>query len=422
MEYLERIIDKKIDIKLKSAGAVVIRGPKWCGKTTSAKKFVNSCIELQDSQSGKNYLNVAKENPSYILEGDKPRLIDEWQLAPNLWNAIRNDIDVQNAKGLYVLTCSSVPPRDDSMHSGVGRFAIVNMKPLSLYESGDSNGKISLKDLFDGKRDINGITTDIQLKDIAYLICRGGWPSSISESKEVSLEIAYNYVDVLVESDISRIDGVRRNPEVARVILKAYARAVCTISSNSSIIKDVMANFSDISQRSIVDYLSVLKNLYIIDEIEAWSPNIRSKTTIRSSNKKSFVDPSLAVASLGVNENDILMDPNTFGLLFENLVNRDLSIYADSFRANIKHYRDRYGLECDNIIHCYNGKYALVETKLSEVYLEDAVANLIELRDLIVSKQPILGEPEFLMVITGGNMSYTTKEGVLVVPITCLKD
>lgn len=364
MEYVKRIVDKEIENKINSTGAIVIKGPKWCGKTTSAKQVSKSVLEMQNPDLQENYFELAMTKPSLLLEGDKPRLIDEWQLAPRLWNAVRYSIDKTSDVGQYILTGSSVPVEDDTLHSGTGRFAFVNMKPMTLYETGDSTGEISLLDILNGKRDIDGKKTNLEYERIAYVLCRGGFPSTIKLDKDKALEVSKNYIDVLCESDISKVDGVKRNKELARSILKAYARQISTIDSNKSLYEDIKANYSDISEKTINDYIEVLKKLYIIEEIEAWNPNIRSKTSIRTSPKKSMIDPSLATAVLECSPKELMMDIKTFGLLFENLVNRDLSVYVSSIGGNLKHYRDRFGLECDNVIHFNNGKYALVEVKL----------------------------------------------------------
>lgn len=422
MEYIKRIIDEKIKNSLQITGAVLIKGPKWCGKTTSAKQIAKSIIEMQNPDLQDNYLELADTKPSLLLEGEKPRLIDEWQLAPKLWNAVRYSVDNSGLTNQFILTGSSTPTEDDTLHSGVGRFSFITMKPMTLYESGDSNGLISLKDILDGKRDIDGIKTDLLYEKIAYVLCRGGWPNSLKLNESSSLEIAKNYIDVLVNSDISRIDGVRRDPSLARAILKSYARQVSTIDSDNSLHEDVKANFSDVSERTIIDYLNTLKKLYIIDEIEAWNPNIRSKTAIRTSPKKTMIDPSLAVAILGCSPKDIMLDVRTFGLLFENLVNRDLSVYVDSIGGTLKHYRDRYDLECDNVIHFNNGKYALIEIKLGGNKIKEAEEHLNTLKKLIIENEPKIGKPEFCMIITGTDMAYVTETGVLVVPIGCLKN
>ena len=421
MDYIKRIVDKEIEKKLRTSGAVVIRGPKWCGKTTSAKQFAKSILEMQNPDTEDNYKELANIKPSILLQGEKPRLIDEWQLAPKLWNAVRYAVDTAGDVNQFILTSSSTPVEDPTMHSGVGRFSFVNMKPLSLYESGESNGVISLQDLLDEKTNIDGKQSNLSYEDLVYALCRGGWPNSLKMSKEDALEVAPNYLNTLVNSDISRIDGVNRDPQLASIILKSYSRLVSTNGTNGALFEDIKANYGDISEKTISDYLNVLKKLYIIEEISAWNPNIRSKTTIRTSPKKMLIDPSLAVAALGCSYNELLLDVNTLGLLFENLVNRDLSIYAGSIGGTLNHYRDRYGLECDNVIHFKNGKYALVEVKLSKEKIEEAEEHLLKLKDLI-SQNPKLKEPTFMMVITATKTAYKTENGILVVPIGCLKN
>ena len=422
MEYIKRIVDKEITDKLSIMGAIQIKGPKWCGKTTSAKRVAKSILEMQNPDLQDDYNELANTKPSLLLEGDKPRLIDEWQIAPKLWNAVRYSVDNIGLPNLYILTGSSTPTEDDTMHSGVGRFAFVTMKPMTLYESGDSNGKVSLSDILIGKRDIDGIKSELTYEKIAYLICRGGWPNALKLPEDRALEIAKNYVDVLCNSDISRVDGVRRDSNLAKAILKSYARQVSTIDSNQSLYEDVKSNYADVSERTIMDYMNTLKKLYIIEEIEAWNPNIRSKTAIRTSPKKSMIDPSLAVAVLGCSPKDIMLDIRTYGLLFENLVNRDLSVYVNSIGGTLKHYRDRYDLECDNVIHFDNGKYALIETKLGATRIKEAEEHLLTLEKLIIDNEPKIGKPEFMMIITGTDMAYTTENGILVVPIGCLKN
>ena len=421
MDYIKRIVDKEIEKKLRTSGAVVIRGPKWCGKTTSAKQFAKSILEMQNPDTEDNYKELANIKPSILLQGEKPRLIDEWQLAPKLWNAVRYAVDTAGDVNQFILTGSATSVEDPTMHSGVGRFSFVNMKPLSLYESGESNGVISLQDLLDEKTNIDGKQSNLSYEDLVYAVCRGGWPNSLKMSKEDALEVAPNYLNTLVNSDISRIDGVNRDPQLASIILKSYSRLVSTIGTNGALFEDIKANYGDISEKTISDYLNVLKKLYIIEEISAWNPNIRSKTTIRTSPKKMLIDPSLAVAALGCSYNELLLDVNTLGLLFENLVNRDLSIYAGSIGGTLNHYRDRYGLECDNVIHFKNGKYALVEVKLSKEKIEEAEEHLLKLKDLI-SQNPKLKEPTFMMVITATKTAYKTENGILVVPIGCLKN
>ena len=429
-KYRERIIDKELSKQMKIAGAILIRGPKWCGKTTTCKQRAKSFIELQDEDiddENSNALQLAELKPTLLLEGEKPRLIDEWQLAPNLWNTIRHSIDETGKKGQYLLTGSATPNEEGNkgkkLHSGAGRFAFLDMKTMSLFESGDSNGKISLFELLAGKREIDGITSDITYERMAYLICRGGWPDIFNiEDEEATLGISKNYITAVCESDISKIDGISRNAGLARLILKSYARLDSSIESNQTLIEDVIANNNNVTDRTINDYLAVLKKLYIIDEIPAWNPNIRSKTAIRATPKKSLVDPSLATALLGISPKELMLEPRTYGLLFENLVDRDLSIYVNSIGGTLNHYRDRYGLECDEVAHFDNGKYCLIETKIgSEKTIREAEQHLLELKKLI-AKNDKLRKPEFLMIITNTKMAYTTENGILVVPIGCLRN
>ena len=422
MEYIKRIVDKEIKDNLKVMGAVLIKGPKWCGKTTSAKQIAKSVLEMQNPDLQENYFELANTKPSILLEGDKPRLIDEWQLAPKLWNAVRYSVDKISKPGQYILTGSATPKEDDTLHSGVGRFAFVTMKPLTLYESGESNGKISLSAILNGKTEIDGIKTKLGYEQIAYILCRGGWPASLNLDETNALQIAKNYINVLCESDISRVDGIKRDPSLARAILKSYARQVSTIDSNQSLYNDIKANYSEVSEKTINDYVNVLKKLFIIEEIEAWNPNIRSKTAIRTSPKKSMIDPSLATAALGCTPKDIMIDIRTFGLLFENLVNRDLSVYVKSIGGTLKHYRDRYDLECDNVIHFEDGRYALVEIKLGGSKIKEAEEHLITLKQLIEKNEPKIGKPTFMMIITGTEIAYKTDNNILVVPIGCLKN
>ena len=386
MDYVKRIIDKEIKKKLAVMGAVVIKGPKWCGKTTSAKKISKSVIEMQNPEMAENYMELAATKPSLLLEGEKPRLIDEWQIAPTLWNAVRYDVDKTGRKGQYILTGSATPNdiNDKYLHSGVGRFSFINMKPFSLYESNESNGKISLKDIFDKKVNIDGIRSELTYEKLAYALCRGGWPASLGLDEENALEISKSYIDVLCESDISKVDNVSRNPRLARTILRAYSRQISTIDSDKTLYEDVMSNYAEVTERTIIEYLHALERLYIIEEMDSWNPNIRSKTAIRSSKKKTMVDPSLAVAALGVSPKDLMLDINTFGLLFKNLVDRDLSIYVNGIGGYIEHYRDRYGLECDSVIHLNDGRYGLIEVKLGSMKgIKEAEEHLLKLKSLI---------------------------------------
>jgi hypothetical protein len=325
------------------------------------------------------------------------------------------------------LTGSTTPNDEDTknLHSGVGRFSFVDMKPMTLYESGESNGSISLTDVLNKRISISGQSSSIDYSRLAFLTCRGGWPSSVGKSDRVALNTIREYVTGLCESDIRRIDGKMRNPELARVILKAYARHVSTIESNTALINDVKYFYGDISRQTIANYIKILKRLFVIDEVASWNPNLRSKTGIRTSPKKGFVDPSIAVAALECSPDDLIHDPKTFGFIFENLVYRDLSVYVNNIGGHVRHYRDRQGLECDHVIHFHNGKHGLVQTKLGTYGIDDGIEKLREMRDLIKEKNKekmIIKEPEFLMVITGTDTAFTTKDGIFIVPIGCLKD
>jgi len=427
MKYIRRIADEIVTDKLETTGAVVIRGPKWCGKTRTAKEFAKSVLELQDDEQMEKNKMLAGSDMSILLQGEKPRLIDEWQIIPRIWNSIRSDIDKQNKTGIYILTGSTTPKDEDTkdLHSGVGRFSYVDMKPMTLYESGESNGSVSLSDILLKKVKVSGQTSNIDYQMLAFLTCRGGWPSSIGKSDKVALSIIKEYITGLCESDIRGIDGKMRNPELARAILRAYARHVSTIDSNTTLIDDVKYSYGDISRQTISEYTKILKRLYVIDEVPSWNPNLRSKTGIRTSSKKGFTDPSIATAALECSPDDLAHDPKTFGLLFENLVHRDLSVYVNKIGGHVRHYRDRQGLECDHVIHFHNGKHGLVQTKLGTYGINDGISKLREMRDLIKEKNKekiVVKEPEFLMIVTGTDTAFTTEDGILVVPIGCLKD
>lgn len=426
-EYKKRIVDDIIDEKLETTGAVVIKGPKWCGKTRTAKEYAKSSLDLQDDEQIEKNKMLAGNDMSILLKGEKPRLIDEWQVIPRIWNSVRSDVDRQNKTGLYILTGSTTPKDEETknLHSGVGRFSFVDMKPMTLFESGESNGTISLKDIINNKVKVSGQTSNIDYQRLAFLTCRGGWPSSLDKSDRVALNVVKEYITGLCESDIRRIDGKMRDPEIARAILKAYARLVSTLETNATLIDDVKFNFGEVSRQTITDYLKVFKRLYVIEEIPSWNPNLRSKTGIRTSPKKGFVDPSIATAALECSPEELALDPKTFGFIFENLVNRDLSVYVSKIGGYVRHYRDRQNLECDHVIHFHNGKYGLVQTKLGTYGIDDGIAKLREMRDLIKEKnkeKKTVKEPDFLMVIAGIDTAFTTEDGILVVPIGCLKD
>lgn len=423
--YRKRIIDEELALQMEVSWAVIVRWPKRCGKTTTCKQFSKSFVTLQDGDGNNetNTIELAKLKPTLLLQWEKPRLIDEWQLAPNLWNAIRHSVDELWEKGQYLLTGSATPNEKDSqnLHSWIWRFAFLTMKTMSLYESGESNGQVSLSDILNGKKDIQWIS-DISYEKMAFLVCRGWWPDMYNvKTEKAVLKIAQNYITWLCESDISRIDGVSRNPELVRIILQSYARLVSSLESNTTLIADVKSRNGNVSDKTINEYLNVLKKLYIIEEIPAWNPNIRSKTALRASPKKTFIDPSLAAAVLGLSPEQLAMDVHTFWLLFENLVDRDLSIYVNALWGYLNHYRDRYGLECDQIAHFHNGKYGLIETKLwTQESINEAEQHLLKLQWLIIENKR-LQKPDFMMIVTNTKYAYLTENGVYVIPIGCLK-
>lgn len=422
--YKYRILDKVLGKRLKSIGAVLIEGPKWCGKTTTSEKLAQSVIYMSDPANKNQYLEMAEINPQRLLEGAVPRLIDEWQLAPKLWDAVRYEVDHRDELGQFILTGSSVPPSDkDIYHTGTGRFSWLLMRPMSLFESQESSGEVSLEDLFKTPVEISGKNT-LSIEKLAFLVCRGGWPRATNiEDEEAALEQAYSYYEAVVRSDISRADGVNRDTERARKLMRSYARHQGTQATRQVIINDIILNDNDkIDLSTIHSYLNALRKIFVIEDMEAWSPNLRSKTAIRTSETRYFIDPSIAVAALGIGPNDLLSDLNTFGLLFETLCVRDLRVFADYLNGKVYHYRDKNGLECDAVVHLRNGSYGLVEIKLGgDRLIEEAVANLKKLESILDSDK--MKKPAFLMVLTGvGEYAYRRKDGIYIVPVGCLKN
>ena len=421
-EYYERIADRILADKLESKGAVLIKGAKWCGKTTTAVNIAKSVIYMEDSEKKQQYLQLAEVNPARLLQGDVPHLIDEWQLAPKLWDAVRFEVDQRDEFGQFILTGSAVPPDSSEIsHTGTGRITSLLMRPMSLYESRNSDGSVSLSDLFSGGEDIDG-SCGMTLDELTFLICRGGWPKGIGKKKKVALAQAPDYYDSLVESDISRVDGVERDPEKARRVMRAYSRSVASETSITALLEDVRGNDAgSFSENTLRSYLSAFRKIFVIEDVPAWNPNLRSKTAIRSSDTRYLVDPSVATAALGIGPEDLVNDLNTAGLLFENMCVRDVRIYAEALGGDIYHYRDRNGLECDTVIHLRNGKYGLIEIKLGgDKLIEEGSANLIRLRERIDFNK--MKEPSFMMVLCGvAPFAYRRKDGVLVVPIGCLK-
>ena len=421
--YKNRIVDKILEKKLKGKGAVLIQGPKWCGKTTTAEQISKSILYMTKPDEKEQNLTMADINPSLLLQGEVPRLIDEWQIAPKIWDAIRYEIDHRNAEGQFILTGSSVPAKmDDVTHSGTGRFAWLLMRPMSLYESGESTGEVSLKELFDGTKKIEG-TNKLDLEKIAYLVCRGGWPRSIFMDEEIALEQAYDYYDAVVRRDISEADGISRNPERVKNLMRSYARNIGTQASNDTLRNDMIANdSSSLDTDTVLSYVNALKKIFVIEESPAWNPNLRSKTAIRTSDTRYFIDPSIAVASLGLGPNDLINDLNTFGLLFETLCIRDLRVYADGIKGKVYHYRDANDLECDAVIHLRDSSYGLIEIKLGgDNLINEGVQTLKKLESRIDTTK--MKNPSFLLVLTAiGQYAYRREDGVYVVPIGCLKN
>ncbi len=419
--YLPRITDKLLDERLKAKGAILIEGPKWCGKTTSAKEFAKSFIAMDEPDKTKQYKQMAELNPSALLEGETPRLVDEWQLAPNLWNAVRYEVDKRDDFGQFILTGSAVPAEfDASMHSGTGRISRLYMRTMSLYESKDSDGAVSLSNLFDDKE--ISCTNHKTLDDIAFLICRGGWPISIKLEGKASLFQAIDYFDSVVKNDISRVDSVKRDIEKAKSLLRSYARHVGSQAPLETIRKDMLANQADtFDQVTLYSYIDALKKIFVIEDAPAWNPNIRSKTAIRSTDTRYFIDPSIATAALGIGPKDLIHDLNTMGFLFENLAVRDLRIYSELLDGNVYHYRDKSGLECDAVIHLRNGSYGLVEIKLGgDKLIEEGAETLKTLSDLIDTNS--MKKPSFMMVLCAqAPFAYKRNDGVYVVPITSLR-
>ena len=421
-DYLPRIADKILEDLLSATGAVLIQGPKWCGKTTTGRMIAKSVIEMDNPEFAEQYLQLASINPSQLLKGDVPLLIDEWQYATSLWNAVRYEVDKRDEFGQFILTGSSVPPvLDKTTHTGTGRIARMTMRPMSLFESQDSNGNVSLKSLFNQEY-IEG-TDNHQLLDIAYLICRGGWPKSVGVSTKTALIQGRNYYDAIVYDDIDRADGVEKNREKTKKLLKSYARNIAQQVSLEQIRKDIIEiETESFSPNTLYSYLEALKKIFVIEDAPAWNPNLRSKTAIRTTETRYFVDPSIATSALGLGPEDLINDLNTMGLIFENLCVRDLRVYAQSIDGDLYHYRDKEGLECDAVIHLRNGSYGLIEIKLGgDKLIEEGAESLNKLASKIDTTK--MKKPAFKMVLCGvAPFAYKRNDDVYVVPICALKD
>jgi len=419
--YLPRLIEKPITESMKTNGCIVIEGPKWCGKSTTSERFAKSVIKLQKPATYKQYRILADIGDDNLLSGEKPVLFDEWQKIPELWDYVRNYIDETSGKGLFILTGSAKPIEDKERHSGIGRMKKIIMRTMSLWESNESSGEVSLRNLFDNTKNVSG-KNRYQLKDIAHIICRGGFPSAVIEKdKDISLNYAKDYVNTLVSTDITSVDDIKRNPKRARAILKSYARNISTPAKMTTILKDVESSTDTQDIRTINSYIDAFSKLFVIDETESWTPKLRSKTAIRTTSTKHFVDPSIATAILDANPNDLIQDLNTFGLLFENLVIRDLKIYTQSLDGNVYNYRDKSGLEADAVIHLNDGRWGLIEIKLGgETLINEGALTLTKLKEVI--DQDKMNKPAFLAIITAtDSFAYKREDGIYVIPIACLK-
>ena len=421
MEYRKRLADEVLKDKLEASGAVLVEGAKWCGKTTTSKQIAKSVLYMQEPAQKKQNLLMADTNPSLLLQGNTPRLIDEWQLAPKLWDAVRFEVDQRDDFGQFILTGSAVPPDTSEIsHSGTGRISRMLMRPMSLFESGESSGSVSLEGLFNTDYEVSA-SVESDIEKLAFLICRGGWPKAVGKSVKVALQQAVDYYDAVVNSDISRVDGKERNPERAKLLMRSYSRNIGSQAKFEEIRQDILGNDVDsFSIDTLYDYLNALKKIFVVEDAPAWNPNLRSKTAIRNTDTRYFVDPSIATASMGLGPKDLINDLSTMGLLFENLCVRDLRIYAQSIGGEIYHYRDKSGLECDAVVHLRNGSYGLVEIKLGgDKLIEEGCATLNKFEKIIDTTK--MKSPSFKMILTGvGNYAFKRPDGILVVPVRSL--
>ena len=419
--YYERLIEEQIALKLKTSGAVVVAGPKFCGKTTTCMLYQKSFVKLNTKQA----IAMARMNPKAVLVGENPRLIDEWQKAPDIWNQVKDELDFNYEFGKYILTGSSTPAdKTEVHHSGAGRITPLKMRPMTLWESKESKGTVSLKDLFDGGENFPwDMNQDFTLEDVAFLLCRGGWPIAVLAPRDIALEITKNYYNGLFVFEDSENERFRnKKPEVLRMILRSYARNISSEAAVSTIISDIrQSNERTMDTKTYDDYMEALKDLYIIEDLEAWNPNIRSKTSIRSTPTRHFVDTSIACRSLGVSPGDLMRDLDSFGLFFEDFAVRDLSVYAGCMGGVVKHYRDNAGLECDAVVHLEDGRWGGIEIKLGgDGLINDGAESLKKLRDKIVEKSDEK-TPSFLLVLTAVGGAYKRDDGVFVAPINLLR-
>ncbi|MDR2776069.1 MAG: DUF4143 domain-containing protein [Tannerella sp.] len=413
MYYLSRVCDLELQKALDTMGAVLIEGAKWCGKTSTASHVAQSTLFMQDPDNAHSYRLMADTKPSLLLRGDNPRLIDEWQMAPVLWDAVRFEVDKRAKTGQFILTGSAVPDDNVTAHTGTGRFGRILMRPMSLYESKESNGTVSLSDLFAGEHDIES-KSDLSIEQIAFALCRGGWPASINKSDSAALRMSVDYIEAIIHQDISRVDGVEKNPYRVRLLLRSIARNIATQASVQTLLNDVEATETSISDKTIAVYLNALRRIFVIEPMPAWSPSVRSKTAIRTSPTHHFVDPSIATAVMRMNTGSVLNDFEYFGFLFESLCVRDVRIYAQYNDGDVLHYLDKNGLEADMIVQLHDGRWGAIEVKLGNKQIEEAAGNLLKLKNKVDTAK--MKEPSFLMVLTGGTFAFKRKDGILVVP------
>jgi predicted AAA+ superfamily ATPase len=417
--YFSRISDKVLDTALEASGAVLVEGPKWCGKTRTAEAKAASVLYMQDSDQTASYLKAADTKPSLLLKGDTPRLIDEWQMAPVLWDAVRFAIDQRVETGQFILTGSAVPKDNAVQHTGTGRISRMLMRPMSLFESQESNGTVSLNSLFNGEKSIEAASS-LTIEKLAFSLIRRGWPASLGKKEAVALRQVHDYVDAVINIDVSRVDDVQKNPARLRALMRSLARNVASTASITTIHQDIAGDEQTISEKTISAYLNALRRIFVVEDLPAWNPAMRSKTALRAAAKRHFVDPSIAAAVLRANSSHLLQDFNTFGLLFESLCIRDLRVYAQAIDGEVFHYRDKSGLEADAIVHLKDGRWGAVEVKMGAKEIEMAAENLKILRNKINTDK--MKEPSFLMVLTAGELGYQRNDGVYIVPIGSLRD
>ena len=423
-EYKGRVVDGILDFLLECMGAVLIEGPKWCGKTRTGEEHAKSAIKLQDPDNVEKYRAAAKAKPSVLLEGPTPRLVDEWQDFPILWNAVRHIVDERGDDGLFILTGSAVPREErregeSPRHSGTGRIARMRMRPMSLWESGDSTGEISLSALFDGAGEASG-RSRTGIDELAHLVCRGGWPQTVlAKSPRAAYVKSASYVDEVVHEDVHRVDGVERNPDRVRNLLRSLARNISTLATSETILQDLRVNDPTFSEKTLSSYLNALRKIFLVEDVPAWSPSLKSRLAIRSAAKRQFVDPSVATAVLGATPRRLLNDFRSFGALFESLCVRDMRVYAQPLDGEVRHYRDQTGLEADMIVALKDGRWGAVEVKLGAGDIDVAAEGLKKLRDKVDVGR--MGHPSFLMVLTGTDLGYTRPDGVVVCPLGCLR-